>query len=438
MFWAKAAVGGILLEIPGSRSISRLLEDFYQLSYPHQILNLILFGMIAQCLIIAIDQAFFTGLIDFDYGRSADLAIFNERGRTILEGGLLYRDVHTESPPFVNYLLVIPVMLGGTHLAYQVFFSACNIIAALMLFSAFRSQDVRRASLVAILFLGNPFTIYHSTLNPQDEPLVLLFFLTPLILMAAERFYSSAVATGIGIWTKMWPFLLTPLYLLERRPLADRMRAIAIMAAISAMVMLPFMLLCPDDACWFMSFYFLGVEGEGAGGISLWRFLDEAGAKPPTAILLTILAGAIIGSFWYAHKRGWDRWTTVTVVVVLFFLFYPKVHTGYYLLPLALLLPYLTRRLRFYYLTVPMFALVVVAHKFTDGALPLSGALIAVPIALAISTDLILVYLLDQAVLTPMAEMRDGDRSWTISRLRAAMNWLDDRLHGGSGSDHSG
>jgi uncharacterized membrane protein len=325
--------------------------------------------------------------------------------------------------------------MGGTHLAYQVFFSACNILAALILFLAFRSKDMRRASLVALLFLGNPFAVYHSTFNPQDEPLVLLFFLAPLVLLVGERFYSSALATGLGIWTKMWPLLLTPLYMIERRPWVDRWKAIAVIITISSIIIVPFLIICPEDVVWFLRFYFLGIENEGAGGVSLWRFLDDVGVKPPAPMLLGLVGAVVLGGYWYCRRKGWDQWTTVTVVVVLFFLFYPKVHSGYFLLPLALLLPYMVENLRLYYLTIPLFVSVAITHKFHVGSFPTTGGLILIPIMLALLTSLLLVYILDQAVLTPRAEMREGEGSWTLARVIAFLTWVKNIFSGRSRSD---
>ncbi|GAH42691.1 unnamed protein product, partial [marine sediment metagenome] len=363
--------------------LSKWLSKFYTEPYRRKVLTLVLLGIILHGSLIAIDQAFYHGLIGPDYERGSDLPIFRERAETILGGGLLYRDVHTETPPVVNYLMTIPVLFGGSLLAFQVFFSTCNILAALLILETFRKRNERCAGLAAILFLINPFTLYHSTFNPQDEPLIVLLFLLPLYLLLSDRFRSSALATGVGIWTKMWTLLLLPIYWKRSKDNRVMLTLIALIGVILLIIALPFLMLCPRDFSWFLRYYFLGVEGEGSGGVSLWHFLDQIGLKPPSVIMLGLVGTAVLGGYWYAHRKEWGPWKTITFVMVLFFLFYPKIHSGYYLIPLALMLPYIAQKIWLYPLTFAMFATVAVTFKFADGTVAPTGYLIAIPIALS-------------------------------------------------------
>jgi hypothetical protein len=276
--------------------ISRRLEELRVLPYREKIIALVLFGALLHGSLIAIDHAAHDWLPGIDYSRGPDVPIFRERAETILSGGLLYQDVHTETPPVINYVLVIPVLMGGSVLVYQWFFAMCNIGAALLLYRAWRGRDEETASMVAVLYLMNPFTLYHATFNPQDEPLVLLFFLAPLTLFMAGRLKRSSIALGIGIWAKMWPVLLIPLYLLKGRDWKDRTWSIAIVATVSGVIVLPFLLLASGDFLWFLRFYFLGVEGEGSGGVSLWHFLDHVGAKPPSTVMLGLVGMVVSGT----------------------------------------------------------------------------------------------------------------------------------------------
>ncbi len=231
----------------GETAITRVLDDFLAMPRSQRMLTIVVFGVILHGSIIAVDQAAYHGLLGIEYDRGPDIDIFRDRAETILSGGLLYRDVHTESPPVVNYALVIPVLMGGSLLAFQVFFAACNIAVALLLFETLSRRDERIASMVAVLYLLNPFTLYHATLNPQDEPLVVLFFLLPLSLMVMNRYLPSALALGAGIWAKMWPVLLGPMYVLGKRTLSDKLKALGIIGAVSAVIVVPFIVLCPGE-----------------------------------------------------------------------------------------------------------------------------------------------------------------------------------------------
>ncbi len=167
-----------------------------------------------------------------------------------------------------------------------------------------------------------------------------------------------------------------------------------------------------------MRFYLLGVEGEGSGGVSLWHFLDQGGLKPPSLVMLGLVGGVVLGGYWYSIKREWDQWRTATLVVCLFFLVYPKIHSGYYMLPLALLLPYMVDDRRLYALTILMFGTVLVTFKFADGTLSPEGGFIVVPIVTALLTDIILVYILYVKIISP-ERVTGSLRSW-IHRLGTA------------------
>jgi uncharacterized membrane protein len=322
--------------------------------------------------------------------------------------------VHTETPPIINYALTIPVMLGGSLLAYQVFFALCNIAAALLLYNVLRRWGEEKGSMVALLYLMNPFTLYHATFNPQDEPLVLLFFLLPLAFFLVGRFNRSAVALGVGIWAKMFPLLMLPLFMIQRMDPRTRLQAIGLIAAVSALIIVPFLVIAAADATWFLRFYFLGVGEEGSGGVSLWHFLNQIGLKPPSIVMLGLVGLAVIGGYWYAYRREWETWRTLTLVVCLFFLVYPKIHSGYFLLPLVLLLPYIVNDIKLYGLTFLLFGTVIATFKFADGTISPDGGMIAVPILLTLITDLILIFLVHRTVLRdvegPMVDVRPARR----------------------------
>jgi len=397
------------------RRVSDIFETYFGYSHRRKLWTIVLFGLVLHLSLIAVDQAAYHGIIPLEYGRGPDIPIWVARGNTILEGDLLYQDVRTETPPVINLALAVPVAFGGSLLAFQIFFTLCNILVALILYETIRLRNERLGALVAILYMVNPFTLFHATFYTQDEPLVLLFYLVPLALLVRGMFNQSAVALGIGIWAKMWPLLLAPMFLLERRPVMDRAKAIAIIGAVSAAIIVPFLLIAPDDFTWFMRFYFLGAEGESAPGYSFWSFLDQRGLRPPAWAMLALVGAAVMGGYWYSNKHGWDHWRTATLVTILFIVTYPKMHSGFYLLPLALLLPYIAHDLKLYSLTFVMFGTVLGSMKFADGNADPSGAMIAVPLLLTLTTDIILLYLLYKGTICTGPEVEIEKRETTAA-----------------------
>ncbi len=70
--------------------------------------KLLLYAIIAIVVygtMIVVDNAFLMSAIDPDLSHP-DMDVYRARTQTILDGGLLYRDVHTETPPMINYILV--------------------------------------------------------------------------------------------------------------------------------------------------------------------------------------------------------------------------------------------------------------------------------------------------------------------------------------------
>jgi hypothetical protein len=384
--------------------VSDAFKTYFQ--YPHRkkLMAIITIGIVLHLSLIAFDQAAYHGYIPVEYGRGPDIRAWTARGDTILKGDLLYRDVNTETPPVINLALTVPVALGGSLLAFQLFFTLCNLMVAIILYETIRKRDERLGALVAILYLVNPFTLFHATLYTQDEPLVLLFYLIPLVLLIRRMYHQSSMALGIGIWAKMWPLLLAPMYILDRRPVIDRAKAVALIGAVSAAILIPFLIVCPEDCIWFLKFYFLGAEGESAPGYSFWSFLELRGLRPPAAAMLVLVGVAVLGGYWYAYKHRWDHWRTATLVTCLFMVTYPKIHSGFYLLPLAMLLPYIVDDIKSYGLTFLMFGTVIGSMKFADGNIDPSGSLIVIPLLLTLTTDIILLFLLYTRVVTPGAE----------------------------------
>jgi len=377
--------------------VNRPVRWYLELPSQRKLLFIIIVSILIQGSLIAIDNWAFQSIDG--YQRSPDIPIFRHRAETILKGGLLYRDVHTETPPVVNYVMTIPVLFGGSYLAFQIFFSMCNIAVSMLLFYTFNNRTEKGASLLALFYVIHPFSWFHSTLDCQDEPLILLLFIIPIYLLLKSKYLESATAAGIGIWAKMWPLLLCPLYLIKGKKWMSRFTAILHILFLSIIIIGPFLLLAPEESTWFLRFYFLGVEGEGSGGISLWHFLDQRGMMPPSMLLGSTVMVLVLGLYLWADKEDWGVWKTITVVMTVFFVLYPKIHSGYYLIPLVLLMPYMLKDARYAILSFLMFTTVFTAFKFSDGTIHPDGVLILVPICCALITNMLLLLALKDLVI---------------------------------------
>jgi len=287
---------------------------------------------------IVINEGVVSHAVEKFAGPPADLDVYRERTRTIIEGKLLYSDVHTETPPIINYLLVPPQLLGGESWTYSAYFSFFAFLGALLLYISLRKWSDYLAFMTGLLYILSPFGLVEATFGVEDEPLITFIFLIPLVLMIHNRRRLAALFIGIGIWTKMFPILHYPVLFIKEKKVKEKILHIILILSVTTAVTAPFLMLCLDDFVWFLKFYFLGVEGRESGGISFWHFLDLGGFGVPGEVALAVLISMILITLWYIYKKDIPIWQSALLVLTVFFTFYPKIHLGYYLMPVALLL----------------------------------------------------------------------------------------------------
>ncbi|HUT27283.1 MAG TPA: glycosyltransferase 87 family protein [Methanomassiliicoccales archaeon] len=302
--------------------------------------KLVLYAMLVLILygsMIIVDNTFLVNVIDEDLSHP-DLDVYRERAQTILDGNLLYRDVHTETPPFINYLLVVPQLLGGAEhdWVWSIYFSLFAFLLASLIYLSLRQYDELKAYLAGGVVLLSPFTLVESGTG-EDESIVAFIFILAVVLMLLQRRNQASVAIGVGIWTKMFPVLLFPVHFLQQRNWKDRFQTIIIALLVTGIIALPFVLLCWEDFSYFLNFYFLGDGGRPTGGSSFWHFLNMGGWGIPSVVQLALLGVAMAFAYLYPYHMRMSVWQSVIIVMMVFFIFYPKVHMGYWIMMVALL-----------------------------------------------------------------------------------------------------
>jgi uncharacterized membrane protein YidH (DUF202 family) len=322
---------------PSSLS-SRIRGKMVSLSFVQKIFVMALITLLAYGSSIAINELVISDIIIDFAGPPADLDVYRNRTQAIIDGDLLYRDVHTETPPLINYLMVPAQLLGGESWIYSAYFSLFSFLGGFLLYFALRRWNEMSAFLVGILFILSPFGLVEATFGVEDETLATFVFLIPLVLLLHNRHKLAALFIGVGIWTKMFSILHYPVLFLKEKKWNERVFHILMIVAVTIVVVLPFLALCLEDFTWFLKFYLLGVEGEESGGISFWHFLEIGGFGFPGELSLLITISALLLAFWFLYKRRLPVWQSSLVILIVFFTFYPKIHLGYYLMPIAVLL----------------------------------------------------------------------------------------------------
>lgn len=345
-------------------------------------------------MLIIIDSLFVDDIAEsLDKERNPDLIVYNDRAETIIEGKMLYKDteMRTRTPPAINYFLIIPFLFSHSPASYEIYFSIFNILSSLLLFLTLKTWNEKKGFYISLLFIINPFTLFTSTVAYQDEAIVNFLFLLSLSLLVLRREYLSSVSIAIGIWTKMFSILLFPLLLIKSKTLYKRLVGIVIF--ITIIITLPFIILAFDDFTWFLKFYFLGGKAVSDGG-SFWYFLGLTGINIPSFAFLVLLGIALGIAYYNAYSSKLDVWNNAVIIAILFFIFYPKIHASYYLLPVTLLLPFALEARRVHLEIYLIFATVMVSQLFFLSLVSTEGLSILIPLGSSLATLMLLLDIL--------------------------------------------
>ncbi len=329
------------------------------------ILQLFLLSMLT-CVAVITSEKF------IEENHTQDIELYYSRAKTIIEGGILYKDVHTETPPIVNYLLVAPYLMGGEVVSYCIFFSMTVVITTYLIYHFLSKIDECRSLYSAMLFGLSPVVLVIPTILKDDEAMTVLFFILPLLMMMANYKKFAKLATfiiSIGIWVKIFPIIVAFSKIIrEKQKVFDAL----VYTVVSIAVCSPFIVLTGSEFIWFLKFYFLGTSFAGEGsrvikkgleGQSFWRLLDYHGITVPDIIPILIFAVFSLVVAYFSYKKKFNPWKISLLILLLFFIFYPKIHTPYYIYLFAVLTPYALDKLRSFIL-LNLLILLTHAYKF--------------------------------------------------------------------------
>ncbi len=295
-----------------------------------------------------------------------DLSLYRARAQTIIDGGLLYRDTGTETPPIINYMLVPAQLMGGGehNWVWGLYFSMFAGMTAIMLYLSLRRWNEIWAFQVGFATVITPFLLFESVTG-EDEAIVVFMFFGAVLLMLYNYKLPAALAIGVGIWTKMFSVLLLPIEFLRWRSWKDRTMLLLIVAVVTVVAIGYFALACYEDFVFFLEFYTLGVSGRESGGVSIWHFLRVGGYGLPKEVELALVLVSLLIAYLFCYKKRLGVWQSITLVVLVFLVVYPKMHTGYYVLPCILLSAWAVTDRRIFYRTFLAFIPIMAAAGFS-------------------------------------------------------------------------
>lgn len=359
--------------------------------------KIIIAGIVTLSILICLDVTFIDRSINDNPSTDhTDNQLYVERARTILNGGILYRDVVTKTPPLINYLLVPPVYFGASPIAFEIYFSIFIILTVISIYYLLSPINKKLAYKSSFLFLFIPSVLASSTFCRQDESIAVFFFIFPLLLLyGTERKFLYSVFSSIGVWIKMHPVFLIPPFLIKQNK-KEIFKHILIIVAISLVIIIPFLVFAFDEFIWFLKFYFLG-EGEELQGISLWRIMSAVGFSIPSIFLILLLLAFLI--LVYIKFRRSSLWKIILLSLIGYFILYPKIHYEYYLILFSLAVPYLVENKKYvsllYAISILTSITLLIEQRYLDWKTTDYAYWFFVPlsITLMIAVNAILIYL---------------------------------------------
>jgi len=269
-----------------------------------------------------------------------DINFYQNRTSAILRGEIPYKDFSMESPPIIDYIMVPAQLLGGESYQYALYFSLFSIFTGISYYAFLRRYDDQAAFVAGLAFILMPYAFIDSTFGVQDEAITTLVFLLPLFIFVMGRFKAAALADTIGVWTKFFNGIIYLVLLIKAPTRKEALRMLGITVLITLAVAIPFLIIAPDKFLSFPSYYLLQDQNAQTGGISIFHFWDLGGFTLPGTIgdIIT-LVGVLAASYYvYRKKDSVTFWEGCFIVLMAFFLLYPKILLGYYLMPVGLLL----------------------------------------------------------------------------------------------------
>jgi uncharacterized membrane protein len=299
---------------------------------------LLIIGLLLYGSLIAFDELVVKPVNGFPV--NDDINFYRNRTTAILHGEIPYKDFSMESPPIIDYIMVPAQLMGGESYQYALYFSLFSIFTGISFYAFLRRYDEQAAFVAGLSYMLLPYVMIDSTFGVQDEAITTLVFLLPLFIFVLGRLKTAAVADTVGIWTKFFNGVVYLVLLIKAPTRKDAWKMFGITALITSAVAIPFLIIAPDKFLSFPSYYFLQDKNAQTGGISMWHFWDLGGFTLPGTIGVIMTFVAVLCASYYVYRKrdSTTFWEGCFIVMMTFFLFYPKILLGYYPMIIAMLL----------------------------------------------------------------------------------------------------
>jgi hypothetical protein len=204
---------------------------------------------------VAIFAGLFRGVYSMPFSGTG---LYYEYGSAVVAGQVPYRDVFVEYPPLALVFFTLPRILGASfrwfYVWYQVEVVVGDLAIVLMLYAA-RERETAPwrvlAPYTALVLAVGPITLQQYDIFPAA------LTLAAVVCHARRRDVAAWVFLALGTMAKVYPVLLAPVFfLLDDRPVAERLRrAVIPFATTCVIILLPFLIIAPSSPLRMTSFH---------------------------------------------------------------------------------------------------------------------------------------------------------------------------------------
>ena len=190
----------------------------------------------------------------YDEGEIVDTPVYLTYGNAIEDGEVPYRDIRPEYPPGALPVFVLPALASddeqGFRDAFEWLMAACGVAVVLLTGVALVGLRATRSRTVLVLALVASFPLLLGSV------VLTRFDLWPAALVAGAlaalihgRHRLGFGMLGAAVAVKLYPAVLVPLavaYVWRRRGRREAVLCLGVLAAVVALVFLPFLVVAPD------------------------------------------------------------------------------------------------------------------------------------------------------------------------------------------------
>ena len=215
----------------------------------------------------------------------------------------------------------------------------------------------RSAVSASMLFASSPFAFFTSVAMVQDDAIIVVFFTTCFPFLGTPDVAFSSGCFWSGNDDEIISRFIRSIDFFGPKDIKSKLKVVGFGLGSALLISLPFILFAQEGFFQFIEFYLLGRQPTSSTqsfeevslitqrGMSFWKFLAVMGLVIPTGLLHGMLLISVIGVWAAVMKGKLEIQTGFLLCLLSIFVFYSKVHFGYHLMILGLLIPHAYRNL---------------------------------------------------------------------------------------------